>query len=575
MSVRSTLALGGIAGRLRPPLSYASGKARPALSPALQGCRSISALSDWTAGEKTTLLACSTLGAIAVVSPPAAACVGSLFTVAHLTDLAVNDDMDDLTSLPRMWKNQFFGPQANRKRVVVLGSGWGALAFVRKLDPMVYDVTLISPRNYFFYTPLLAGVSTSTVKAFSVLEPVRQTAPLTKGTFIKAQCTGLDPANKIVKCEGSGQPLDIPYDHLLISVGAQPNTFGIPGVQKHAMFLKELDHAKAVRQRILERLEEAEIARLSGQMLKVRRLLSMVVVGGGPTGVEFAAELADFVAVDVKRSFPRVAENLQITLVEALPCLLNMFVETVGTHVKDHLQSVGVDVLTQTMVKEVSDTTVTLQQKNGEKSELEYGVLVWVAGVGARPISKELGAVFGQSNPRGIEVDECLRVKGSNNNEVFAFGDCAVSGFALTAQVASQQGKYLGRAFRDKGGAPTEPFEYNHQGTMAYVGQGEAVATLTVPKLPNLSGARGGFWRSLSECPGDIMKPEHQQLPKKAEKKTTDFNVAGLFGFGIWRGVYFAKLFSYKSRFNVGTDWLRTIFFGRTVATPLRDKHGW
>eukprot|EP00747_Dinoflagellata_sp_TGD_P167395 gnl/TRDRNA2_/TRDRNA2_191745_c0_seq1.p1 gnl/TRDRNA2_/TRDRNA2_191745_c0~~gnl/TRDRNA2_/TRDRNA2_191745_c0_seq1.p1 ORF type:complete len:571 (-),score=91.74 gnl/TRDRNA2_/TRDRNA2_191745_c0_seq1:271-1983(-) len=566
---RGSLSLRNVVGKPHPSFSRFTGQVSPAVAPPLlrhsRGIGSLS-LSDWTQGEKTTLLACGTLGAIAVVSPPAAAGIGGVLGAAHIVDLAVNDDIDDLTSLPRMMKNRVTGPKANRKKVVVLGSGWGALSFVRKLDPMVYDVTLISPRNYFFYTPLLAGVSTSTVKSHSVLEPVRQTAPLPHGNFLKGECTGIDPAAKTLKCEGSGSAVDIPYDHLIISVGTQPNTFGIPGVQENAMFLKELDHGLAVRQKILERLEEAEFARLEGDEAKVKRLLSVVVVGGGPTGVEFCAELADFVAVDVKRSFPKVAGELQVTLVEALPNLLNMFKDSVGTHVKSHLTSVGVKVLTGTMVKQV-DTTVKLQQKDGEASELDYGVLVWVAGVGARPISKEIGAAFGQSNPRGIEVDECLRVKGSKDNDVFAIGDCAVSGYPLTAQVASQQGKYLGRAFRDQSAAHTEPFSYNHQGTMAYVGKGEAVAVLTAPQLPKIGN---GFWRSLAECPDDAMKPEHQH--KASAPAKNEWSFAGMFGFGIWRGVYFAKLFSYKNRFNVGTDWLRAFFFGRTVATPLRTR---
>jgi len=254
-----------------------------------------------------------------------------------------------------------------------------------------------------------------------------------------------------------------------------------------------------------------------------------------------------------------------VTLIEALPNLLNMFKEDVSKHVKSHLESVGIKVLTSTMVKKVDEHTITLRQKD-ENSELEYGLMVWVAGVGARPIAREIGATFGQKNGRGIEVDECLRVKGSKDNDVFAIGDCAVSGFPLTAQVASQQGKYLGRAFRDQDAAHTEPFKYNHQGTMAYVGNSEAVAVLTAPKLPKLDS---GFFRSLAECPSDMMKPEHQhKAPAPAQD---ELSFAGMAGFGIWRGVYFAKLFSYNNRFNVLTDWMRALCFGRTVASPLRD----
>jgi NADH:ubiquinone reductase (non-electrogenic) len=189
---------------------------------------------------------------------------------------------------------------------------------------------------------------------------------------------------------------------------------------------------------------------------------------------------------------------------------------------------------------------------------------VWVAGVGARPITKTLAADFGQSNPRGLEVDEFLRVKGAKLNEVFAIGDCAVSGHPLTAQVASQQGKYLGRAFRDKDANESVPFCYHHQGTMAYVGKSEAVAVLQPPSIT------APFWRKLSSCPDGWLKPEFR-MKEENNKEKVDLNVLGMKGFAVWRTVYFAKIFSYASRYNVANDWIRSVFFGRHVGLYFRD----
>jgi len=465
---------------------------------------------------------------------------------------------------------------------VVLGSGWGALSFVRKLDPMVFDVTIISARPYFFYTPLLAGVTTGTVKAHSVLEAVRQTSPMPRATLLTAECTGVDKDAKLLECKDAETTLQISYDHLVIAVGAQPNTFGIPGIEDHAMFLKELPHATAVRQRILQRLEQATIAHLAGRPEEVERLLSIAVVGGGPTGVEFAAEMADFINTDVKHSFPQIGDKLKVTLVEALPELLPMFDLAIGQHVKKHLSSVGVDVRTSTMVQSVDDKTIHLGKlasnstQNGSDQTLEYGVLVWVAGIGARPITKKLAAAFGQSNPRGIVVDEKLCVEGCGDNEVFAFGDCAVSGNALTAQVAAQQGKYLARAFRDENAKAALPFVYNHQGTMAYVGKSEAVAALQAPTLGSNAAADFSFWRKLASCPDGMLKPEFRSkesasAPAK-KPEPWKMNVMGLAGFAIWRGVYFTKLFSYSNRYNVAGDWIRSFFFGRTVASSLQSS---
>lgn len=510
------------------------------------------------------------LGASAAVNPVAALCVGSVFAAAHVVDVAANDDIDDLTTVPRWLMNRLRGPAESRKRVVVLGSGWGALSFVRKLDPMQFDVTIVAPRNYFFYTPMLTGVTSGTVKASSILEAVRTTSPMPHATYLQANCTGVDADAKLLSCKNSEIQLDVPYDHLVIAVGTQPNTFGIPGVQENAMFLKELNHGIAVRKRILEHMEIASIANLAGRPEEVERLLSIAVVGGGPTGVEFCAEIADFINNDVRRSFPDIVDKMKVTLVEALPQLLPMFNRSIGDNVKNHLSSLGVEVRTETMVKNVDSHVISLGKKDAEDDKLDYGVLVWVAGVGARPITKTLAASFGQSNPRGIEVDDKLRVKGRESNDVFAFGDCAVSGNPLTAQVAAQQGKYLGRAFRDEGGNASSSFRYNHQGTMAYVGKGEGVAALEIPALGASKMKDFSFWRKLASCPQDWVADESKSEKQPQKTEPWKVTVMGMGGFAIWRGVYFTKLFSYSNRFNVATDWTRNLFFGRVVASHVQ-----
>jgi len=311
------------------------------------------------------------------------------------------------------------------------------------------------------------------------------------------------------------------------------------------------------------------LAHAAGRMDEVRRLLSIVVVGGGPTGVEFAAEVADLMSSDLKRSFPVVADQIRLTLVEAQSELLTMFQKSICEHVKQHLESVGVTVRTQTMVKSVDDVSINLNTTAGDSETMNYGLLVWVAGVGARPITKKMAAAFGQSNPRGLEIDQFLRVKGAEENTVFALGDCTVSGNAWTAQVAAQQGKYLARAFRDEEANASLPFEYCHQGTMAYVGEGKSVAVLSPPKLDTVTKgfARASFFRSLASCPDSMLKPEHRTgAPDVTPEKKFEINVLGMSGFAVWRGVYFSKLFSYSNRFNVATDWIRNLFFGRKVA---------
>jgi NADH:ubiquinone reductase (non-electrogenic) len=397
-------------------------------------------------------------------------------------------------------------------------------------------------------------------------------------TFLQAECTDLDAAARTVTCEDGEMTARIPYDHLVVAVGTQPNTFGIPGVQQHALFLKELDHGLVVRQRLLDQLEKAVLAHATGRFDEVRRLLTIAVVGGGPTGVEFAGEVADLVNSDLVRSFPAVAHQISVTLVEAQPDVLAMFEKSIGEHVKDHLTSIGVAVRTSTMVKLVDDVSITLQTTSGETETMGYGMLVWVAGVGARPITKKFASKLGQSNPRGLEVDDFLRVRGSSGNEIFALGDCTVSGNAWTAQVAAQQGKYLARAFRDEDANPLLPFSYKHQGTMAYVGEGQAVAVLSPPSsaMPGIGKitknfAKSSFFRQLASCPDSMLKPEHRTgTMTEPSAKKFELNIFGLSGFAVWRGVYFTKLFSYSNRFNVATDWIRNFFFGRVVASSTQ-----
>jgi len=477
---------------------------------------------------------------------------GAVVGSGYLAHLYINDDMDDIAYYAG---GVFRSAQADRKKVVVLGSGWGALSFAKKLDTKLYDVTLVSPRPFFFYTPLLCGSTTGTVSQGAIIEPIRDSAAACN--YLHVACSDVDLEKKKVHCanQDTGAQVSLDYDHLVVAVGAQPNTFGIPGVQEHAKFLKELEHGAEVRRQLLNKVMEADVALVAGDMEKVKQLLNVVVVGGGPTGVEFCGELSDFIKRDLAVRFPKLQDHFQVTLVEALPGLLTMFQKAVGQHVQDHLVGQGVDVRLNAMVKEAEADKVHIKMKDGSIETIAFGTLVWVAGVGMRPFTKALcqkiGPDNGQTDRRGLLVDECLRVKGTNPGEVFALGDCAVSGKPPTAQVAAQQGKYLGRMFRagqqerlaDKEAAP---FKYAHQGTMAYIGDNQAATELFpngLIKLGRSSITDHMWWRSLY---GDV---DH-------------IRVMGVAGFAVWRSVYFSKMYSMRGRWCVASDWFRTFLFG-------------
>lgn len=322
---------------------------------------------------------------------------------------------------------------------------------------------------------------------------------------------------------------------------------GIPGVREHGLFLKEVGDAQAIRRRIMDCCETATFKDQDPE--EIKRLLHMVVVGGGPTGVEFAGELQDFFSHDLKKWMPEITQNFHVTLVEALPSVLPMFSKQLIDYTEQTFKEESIDIRTKTMVKNVTDKYIEAESTgpDGKKimEKIPYGLLVWATGNAVRPVVKDLMSQIPaqKDSRRGLAVNEYLVVKGTEN--IWAVGDCAVANYAPTAQVAAQEGAFLARLFNQM--AKTEeiesqlshlseaqekaankesrndvfaeikdlqkrlrrvkqmaPFEYSHQGSLAYIGSEKAVADISW-FTGNL--ATGGtltyfFWRSayLSMC---------------------------------------------------------------------------
>jgi len=349
-----------------------------------------------------------------------------------------------------------------KPRVVVLGTGWGAVPLLKHIDTNKYEVVCVSPRNYFLMTPLLPSVSVGTVETRTVIESIRSlVGPRVK--YVEAHCVDVDPKAKVITCNGDGAKslsqggdanpsstaprreggassrmikdsartrpqFDMKYDYLVVAIGSENNTFNTPGVEEHAHFLKEILDARRIRSAISDAFESAMTPSQTAEERK--RLLHFVVVGGGPTGVEFAAELADLVREDLQYFFPQlVANDVKITLIEALDHVLSMMDKQISDYTEQHFRRENIDVLMNTFVKAVKQREVVVQVKGSDELQsIPCSMVVWATGIKARGLTNRIREMIGldiQSNRMGILTDRYLRAKGVADRSIFALGDCA------------------------------------------------------------------------------------------------------------------------------------------------------
>lgn len=218
-----------------------------------------------------------------------------------------------------------------REKVVVLGSGWGSYSFLKCFDSTKYEVIVVSPRNYFLFTPMLAASAVGTVEFKSICDPIRNINPFVD--YLEATASDVDIENNIVnceaiKCEGTSCDIldfNIEYDYLIIAVGAKTNTFGIKGVDSNCMFLKQVEDASNVRKAIISCFERANVPGLAE--IDIKTALSFVIVGAGPTGVEFTSELRDWIEYEGRKYYSVLLKYVKIFLVEAGDNILPIFDE--------------------------------------------------------------------------------------------------------------------------------------------------------------------------------------------------------------------------------------------------------
>jgi NADH dehydrogenase len=356
-----------------------------------------------------------------------------------------------------------------RPRVVVVGAGFGGLWAARGLSNRPVEVTLLDRNNYHTFFPLLYQVAAAELVPTDIAHPVRSIFRRARNVTVRmSEMTGLDvEAREVLTSRGP-----VPYDYLILALGSEPSFFGVEGAAEHAFPLRWMDDAVPLRHHVLTRFEAAGTA----DRERRARLLTFVVVGGGPTGVEYAGALAELIFGPLLKDFPDVAaDEVRIELVELSDSLLRGMPSKLARYATERLARRRVNVRLGAAVEAVEATAVRLA--GGERIATE--TVVWTAGVRGDPRVAQWGLPVGRGGR--VPVTEALSVEG--RPEVFVIGDLAYredergEPLPQVAQVAIQQGRRVARnILRIVAGERPEAFRYRDPGMLAVIGRNAAVA---------------------------------------------------------------------------------------------------
>lgn len=363
------------------------------------------------------------------------------------------------------------------KKVVVVGGGFAGINFIKKLSKnKFFDITLVDLNNYNFFPPLLYQVATGFLEPSSISYPFRKFLRDKKNIHFRLGALKriVPEKNKIELTNG-----DLSYDILVMATGAVTNFFGMENVIKHAIPMKTLSDALAMRNLLLNRLEEA--SRTDDIELK-KKLLTIVVAGAGPTGVEISGMFAEMRHSIIRKDYPELGKGLSnITLVDGGDAVLGPMSIKSQHYSKESLEKLGVKILLNTRVSDFDGETVSFVGADSIKTKN----VIWAAGVSAIPFDGLPTESFGPG--KRMLVDACNKVKGTDH--IYAIGDTCLQlsdpnfpkGHPQVAQVAIQQGKTLAKNLVKQ--TDMQPFSYKDKGSMAIIGRNKAVADIPKPQL--------------------------------------------------------------------------------------------
>jgi NADH:ubiquinone reductase (H+-translocating) len=413
------------------------------------------------------------------------------------------------------------------QKVLVVGGGFAGYNAVARLCRLTRErddagVMLISRENYFTFWPMLASVIGGDVETHNVAQPLRRTLIRLGASFRRADLEGVDPEKQVVRAAGK----EFPYDQLVISLGAQPSYFDIPGVEEHAISIKGIGAGEEITDRVIERYEETTLA--GGDVPDSK--LTFVVIGGGSTGVEVAAELHNLLQELLVPDYPNInPHRAKIILIDANKEILKELDPALRRVAHMRLHDLRVEVINNVKAREVKEDRVILT----DGREIAAENVIWTAGTRASKKLEDLP--FPHHERRGLAVDRYQRVEGYDN--VWGIGDCA--------------------ATIDVNGAPVPP------NAQAAVQEGEAVAE-----------------NILAVLDGEEPKPFRYQALGQLVELGSEFAVNEVLGIKFsgfiaaifWRLTYLYKLESPQSRARIAADWLLDLFYDPPVTQIRRQE---
>ncbi|KAL9043354.1 MAG: hypothetical protein Q9214_003457 [Letrouitia sp. 1 TL-2023] len=520
----------------------------------------------------------------------------------------------------------------NKPKLVVLGSGWGSVALLKQLNIDNYHVTVVSPVNYFLFTPMLPSGTVGTLELRSLVEPVRRIVQRVQGHFLRAEAVDIELSERLLEvaqtdASGRKRHFYLPYDKLVIGVGATTNPHGVKGLE-NCNFLKTIDDARQVRNKVLQNLEHACLPTTPDE--ERRRLLSFVICGGGPTGVEVAAELFDLLNEDLGRAFPKLLRNeVSVHLIQSRGHILNTYDEALSKYAENKFAHDQVEVLTNSRVKEVRPDKILFTQKDekGESvvKELPMGFCLWSTGVSQTDFCKRIAEKLEvQTNKHALETDPHLRLNGAPLGSVYAIGDCST----VQNNIADHLVSFLRTLAYEKGRDPEkmhitfkewrdvaqrvkkrfpqasdhlrrldrlfEQYDRDKSGTLDFGELHELLLQIdskltSLPATAQRAHQQGQYLaKKLNKlahaAPGMVANEvaygdlddavykafEYRHLGSLAyvgNSAVFDFGgmnfSGGLLAVYLWRSVYFAQSVSFRTRVLLAMDWTKRAMFGR------------